>query len=153
MRYRPTAVLGPDSIAATGDVPEHVPLEVGVEARLLLGGLVHPVRVLAVPDELATHVVGVQLVERDRPDAPELVLGPAGRDVEPLPVRLLRHGPDAASLAGRDDQGEEHDAALVALEVIGVAAADPAAFHLLLAQTLDELALDELGLRRRRAAR
>ena len=42
--------------------------------------------------------------------------------------------PDAAALAGRDDQGEEHDVPFVALEVVGVAAADPAPFHLLLTE-------------------
>ena len=35
----------------------------------------------------------------------------------------------------------------VALEVIGIAAADPPPFHLLLAKPVDELALDELRLR------
>ena len=34
---------------------------------------------------------------------------------------------------GRDDQRDEHDVTLVALEVVGVAAADPAELHLLLA--------------------
>src|ERR1700678_1041631 len=58
------AVLGSHSISTTGDVPEDIPLEVGVEARLRLrDGLDHPFRVLAVTDELAADVVGMQLVQ------------------------------------------------------------------------------------------
>ena len=89
----------------------------------------------------------MQFVGGDRADAPHLVLGAAGGDVDPLPVRLFGHRPDAPAFAGGDDQGQEHDVPFVALEVVGVAAADPPPFHFLLAEPVDELALDELGLR------
>ena len=88
----------------------------------------------------------MQFVGRERADAPHLVLGAAGGDVDPLPVRFFGHRPDAPAFAGGDDQGQEHDVPFVALEVVGVAAADPPPFHLLLAERLDELALDQFGL-------
>ena len=88
----------------------------------------------------------MQLVGRDRADAPHLVLGTAGGDVDSLPVSVFCHCPDAAAFTSRDDEGDEHDMPFVALEVVGVAAADPAPFHLLLAEPLDELALDKLRL-------
>lgn len=71
----------------------------------------------------------------------------------PLAATLIRcrsalfgHRPDPPAFARADDDGQEHDVALVALEVVGVAAADPSPLCLLLAEPVNQVALDELGL-------
>jgi hypothetical protein len=127
-------VLDFDTVSASDEVAVDVALEVGVEAVLYVaGGVVDPCGVLAVADESGADVVGVQFVGGDGADAPFLVLGAAGSDVDPLPVGVFGHRPDAPTFACGDDQGQEHDVSFVALEVVGVAAADPPPFHLLLA--------------------
>jgi hypothetical protein len=135
-------VLDFDPVPTGDEVVVDVAFEVGVEAVFgLADRIVDTCGVLAVANEPAADVIGMQLIGGNRADAPHLVLGTAGGDVDPLPVSFLGQCPDAPPFAGGDDEGQEHDVPLVALEVIGVAAADPASFHLLLAEPVDELAL------------
>ena len=97
-------VLDFDAVPAGDEVAVDVAFEVGVEAVFCLAGrIVNASGVLAVANEPATNVIGMQFVGGDRADAPHLVLGAAGGDVDPLPVSFLGHRPDTPAFAGGDD--------------------------------------------------
>src|ERR1017187_4034117 len=71
-------VLDFDLVSTADEVAVDVALEVGIEAVFGLAGCVVDARgVLAVTDEPAADVIGMQLVGGDRADAPHLVLGTA----------------------------------------------------------------------------
>ena len=119
-------VLDLDAVSAGDEVAVDVAFEVGVKAAACLAGrVVDACGVLAVADEPAADVVGMQFVGGDRADALHLVLGAVGGDVIRCRCALFGHRPDPPAFARGDDDGQEHDVALVDLEVVGVAAADP----------------------------
>jgi hypothetical protein len=99
------AVLDLDPVSVCDEVTVDVTLEVGIETVFHVAGrVVDPRGILAVADEPAASIIGMELIGGDLADAPHLVLGSAGRDVDPLPVGFLGHRPDTAALAGGYDQ-------------------------------------------------
>ncbi len=120
--------LGHDEVAAAGEVVEHPLLEQGAEGRMgaVRGDLGerrrHPGqrrgrarRGQHVAEVAVAQVLVVEVGRRHRVEQPDLVARSGGRDVEPPLV--LQPGQRDWSVARRDDQRQEHDVTLVALEV------------------------------------